>query len=39
MTNIVECAPDDVHVGMLVEVVFDEHEDVWLPLFRPRTEG
>ena len=38
MTNIVGCAPDDVYVGMPVEVSFDHHEDVWLPLFKPRTE-
>jgi uncharacterized protein len=37
MTNIVGCEPDDVHVGMPVEVTFDEHEDVWLPLFKPRA--
>lgn len=34
-TNIVGCAIEDVHVGMAVEVVFEEREDVWLPLFRP----
>jgi uncharacterized OB-fold protein len=40
-TNIVECDPDDVHIGLPVEVVFDHREDpegdVWIPLFRPRT--
>ncbi|MHB8593107.1 MAG: Zn-ribbon domain-containing OB-fold protein [Acidimicrobiales bacterium] len=35
MTNIVECALDQLHVGMVVEVVFEHHGDVWLPLFRP----
>ena len=34
-TNIVECDPTDVHVGMEVEVVFEHDDDVWLPLFRP----
>jgi acetyl-CoA acetyltransferase/uncharacterized OB-fold protein len=34
-TNIVECAPDDVHIGQDVEVRFEPHEDVWLPLFAP----
>jgi uncharacterized OB-fold protein len=34
-TNIVRCAPDDVHIGMAVEVEFERHEDVWLPLFGP----
>ncbi len=34
-TNLVDVAPDDVHSGMEVEVVFDHHDDVYLPLFRP----
>jgi len=42
-TNIVNCAPDDVHIGMPVHVVFEHHADpqadVWIPLFEPRTEG
>lgn len=39
MTNIVECAPEDVSIGMAVEVMFEHHEDVWLPLFRPGPES
>ena len=39
MTNIVGCSPDDVYVGMPVEVSFDHHDDVWLPLFKPRAGG
>ena len=35
MTNIVGCAPDDVRVGMPVQVAFEHHDDVWLPLFEP----
>ena len=35
MTNIVDCAPDDVHIGMRVEVIFEHNDDVWIPLFRP----
>ena len=34
-TNIVGCAPDDVHVGQEVAVCFEQHDDVWLPLFAP----
>lgn len=34
-TNIVDCAVDDVEIGMPVEVVFEEYEDVFLPMFRP----
>jgi uncharacterized protein len=34
-TNIVECPIDDVAIGMELVVSFEEHDDVWLPLFRP----
>lgn len=34
-TNVVGCEPDDVHVGQEVAVRFEQHEDVWLPLFEP----
>lgn len=34
-TNVVGCDPDDVHVGQEVTVRFEQHEDVWLPLFEP----
>ena len=38
MTNIVGCPPEDVHIGMPVEVSFEQYaEDVWLPFFAPRT--
>jgi uncharacterized OB-fold protein len=35
MTNIVNCEPYDVHIGMAVSVVFEEHDPVWIPLFEP----
>ncbi len=35
MTNIVNCPAEDVRVGMPVRVVFEEHEDVFVPLFEP----
>jgi acetyl-CoA acetyltransferase/uncharacterized OB-fold protein len=34
-TNIVGCAPDAVHIGQEVGVRFEQHDDVWLPLFEP----
>jgi acetyl-CoA acetyltransferase/uncharacterized OB-fold protein len=34
-TNIVGCDPDDVRIGHEVMVRFEQHEDVWLPLFEP----
>ena len=33
-TNIVECDPEQLELGQQVEVVFEQDEDVWLPLFR-----
>jgi uncharacterized OB-fold protein len=34
-TNIVDVDPDDVRIGMPVEVVFEDHDPVYIPLFRP----
>jgi uncharacterized OB-fold protein len=34
-TNIVDVDPADVRIGMPVEVVFEDHHPVYLPLFRP----
>ena len=34
LSNIL-APPDAVHAGLAVEVCFENHEDVWLPLFRP----
>ncbi len=34
-TNLIDVDPDDVAIGMPVEVVFEPYDDVWLPLFRP----
>ncbi|HLU42589.1 MAG TPA: Zn-ribbon domain-containing OB-fold protein [Microthrixaceae bacterium] len=38
-TNVVGVAPDEVHIGMPVEVTFEQHDDVWVPLFAPVAEG
>lgn len=35
VSNIYDCPPDKVSIGMRVEVFFEQFEDVWLPLFRP----
>lgn len=34
-TNLVDVEPEDVEIGMEVEVVFEHCDDVYLPLFRP----
>ncbi|OBH18630.1 thiolase C-terminal domain-containing protein [Mycolicibacter sinensis] len=38
-TNIIDCDPDRLELGQQVEVVFDNIEDVWLPLFRPAAQS
>jgi uncharacterized protein len=35
MTNIVNCDTAEIHVGMPVRVLFEQHDDVWIPLFEP----
>jgi len=35
--NIVGCTPEAVDFNMEVEVVFEQSEDLWIPLFRPVT--
>ena len=34
-TNLVGVEPEDVKIGMPVRVVFEENEDVFVPLFTP----
>jgi uncharacterized protein len=34
-TNIIDIDPDAVRIGMPVEVVFEDHDPVFVPLFRP----
>jgi hypothetical protein len=36
-TNLVRCAPEDVHIGLRVRVTFEQHGIVWFPLFEPDT--
>ncbi|HMC71201.1 MAG TPA: OB-fold domain-containing protein, partial [Mycobacteriales bacterium] len=38
-TNVVGCAPDDVHIGMPVRATFHQQDDVWFPLFEPDPSG
>ena len=37
-TNVVQCAPDKLKLGMRMEVVFERAGDAWLPLFRPAAD-
>lgn len=38
-TNIVDCPAEDVRIGMPVSVRFENHDDVWIPLFAPDNEA
>jgi uncharacterized OB-fold protein len=38
-TNIIGCPVEEVRIGMNVEVVFERHDEVYLPMFRPMGEG
>lgn len=33
--NIVNCPVDDVYIGMPVKVLFEQAEELWVPLFEP----
>jgi len=35
ITNPVDCSPDELYLGLRMEVAFEQAEDVWLPVFRP----
>lgn len=34
-TNIVGCPVEEVRIGMAVEVLFERHGDIFLPMFQP----
>ncbi len=34
-TNIVHCDPESVTIGMAVRVLFERHEDIFVPVFEP----
>ena len=34
-TNVIGVEPDDVRIGMELEVEFEDHDPVFVPLFRP----
>jgi uncharacterized OB-fold protein len=38
-TNLVDVDLGDIKIGMPLEVTFEHHEDVWIPLFRPAGEA
>ncbi len=34
LSNVVGLPPEQVRIGMQVQVAFEQHEDIWLPLFK-----
>jgi hypothetical protein len=34
-TNLVGVEPGDIEIGMPVHVVFEPHDEIWVPLFEP----
>jgi acetyl-CoA acetyltransferase/uncharacterized OB-fold protein len=38
ITNVVDAEPEAVHVGLRVSVTFEQHNDVWLPMFAPASD-
>lgn len=38
VSNVVDCAPEDVYVGMPVELIYDDLPDYTLPKFRPANK-
>jgi uncharacterized OB-fold protein len=39
IAGVVDCAPEHMRIGLEVEVGFEEHGDVHVPVFRPRRTG
>jgi uncharacterized OB-fold protein len=38
-SNIINCPAEAVRIGLPVEVLFEQREEVYLPMFQPRGEG
>ena len=38
-TNLVNCALEAARIGMPVRVLFEQRDDVWIPLFEPDTDA
>ncbi len=39
LTNIVNCDPERVAIGMPVRVLFEQHDDIYIPLFEPEESS
>jgi uncharacterized protein len=39
MTNVVNCDPESVTIGMPVRVLFEDHGEIFVPIFEPDPEA
>ena len=39
ITNIINCDPEQLSVGMSVRVLFEQHDEVFIPIFEPDPQG
>ena len=39
MTNLVNCDPESVSIGMPVRVLFEDHGEIFVPVFEPDPTG
>ena len=39
ITNIINCEPDELAIGMPVQVAFERHDEIFVPLFEPPSAG
>jgi hypothetical protein len=37
MTNVVNAEPEAVHIGLPVQVLFEHHGEIWIPVFEPAS--
>jgi len=38
-SNVVNCPPESVEIGMRVRVLFEQHGEVFVPIFEPDPDG
>ena len=36
-TNVVDCLPEEVHIGRRVQMKFEQHGEVFMPVFVPTS--
>lgn len=36
IASIIDCSPQQIRIGMVVDVAFERHGEIFVPVFRPR---